>query len=223
MSYIFFDAETTGFPPDGKITCLVTEYKDRTKVWASRGRDNTYVPMEEACVEEVVTFMEREGDRGQRVVSYNGSSFDFQMLWNQTRNAEIKARICVLAKNHIDLHLVCIRARGHRMKMDGLAKASLGLVKIGTGKEAILLWESKQYKKLFEYCTHDVLILRDLFNLAKNEKSLQFESSKGNLFTVDVGDMLEATASELSKQKPHKESWMKDNSDLMQVFSWLPE
>ena len=136
---------------------------------------------------------------------------------------EVKARICELAKNHIDLHLVCICARGHRMKMDGLAKASLGLGKTGTGKDAVTLWESKEYSKLFEYCTNDVLILRDLFNLAQNEKSLQFESTKGNLFTVDVGDMLDNTASELSKRKPHKESWMKDNSELMHVFSWLPE
>ena len=223
MSHIFFDAETTGFLPDGRVTCLVTNHKDRSKVWATRDGDDAYALMDDGCIAELVTFMETEGDGGRAVVSYNGSSFDFQMLCNQTADAALKHRIETLARNHIDLHLVCIRARGHRMKMDGLAKASLGTQKTGTGANAVALWEAKEYAKLFEYCTNDVLILRDLFNLALCDKALQFESSKGNLFTVNVGDTLGMTADELSKCTPHKESWMKDNSDLMRVLSWLPE
>jgi uncharacterized protein YprB with RNaseH-like and TPR domain len=202
---------------------VVTEHNNRTTVWATQTDDSDYTVLDEKTIEELVEYMETNGDMGRNVVSYNGSSFDFQLLATQSKSAELKARIYDLAKNHVDLHLACIVARGHRMKMDGLAKASLGTQKSGTGANAVRLWEEKKYNELFSYCRKDVEILRDLFDLAKLENSLQFESARGNLIDVDTTGLLEQTAFALSNQAPHKESWMTDNAGLAKVLDWLPE
>ena len=223
MAFLYFDAETTGFPPDGKVTCLVTNFRDRTTVWVTQTDDTGYTEMDEKTIGELIDYMEKNGEMGRRVVSYNGSSFDFQMLSNQAVSPDLKARIQDLAKNHIDLHLACIIARGHRMKMDGLAKATLGTQKSGTGADAVRLWEEKKYKELFDYCRNDVEILRDLFDVALAENGLQFESSRGNIFNVDTTGLLDRTALELSREPPHKEPWMDENAHLAKVLSWLPQ
>ena len=222
MAQIFFDAETTGLFPEGRITCIVTEHNNRTKVWATPGdSENSYAIMDDACIAELVSFMEEDGDNGRSVVSYNGSSFDFKMLAHQATDPALKQRIKTLALNHFDLHLACMIERGHRLKLDGLAKATLGAAKSGSGLDAIKYWRAKEYQKLFEYCQQDVELLRDLYNLAKNGDSLRFESSKGNVFDVDLRATIDVTAEELSKQMPKQQDWMRTAPSLTKVFDWI--
>ena len=222
MPPIFFDAETTGLFPDGRITCIVTEHDGRTKVWATPGNtEGSYAIMDDACIAELVTFMEADGDAGRGVVSYNGSSFDFKMLAHQAADSALKERIKALALNHCDLHLACMIERGHRLKLDGLAKATLGAAKSGSGLDAIKYWNSKEYKKLFEYCQQDVVLLRDLYNLSKNGDALRFESSKGTVFDVDLKAVIDMPAVELSKQPPKTQDWMRTAPSFEKVFDWI--
>lgn len=218
---IYFDVETTGFPPNGRITCVVTVANDRPKVWASPGKDGEFVEMSEEAVRELVVFFEEEGDMGRQVVSYNGASFDFQMLWLQTTDVDVRKRIEVLAQNHFDLHLACILARGHRIKLDSLATASLGQAKTASGASAIDMWKNKDYQNLFEYCTKDVQLLRNLHEIALNDSKLTFESRKGNLFDFDVKEFVGLGADAMSKLPPKKEAWMDDNANLVKVFDWI--
>lgn len=222
MAPIFFDAETTGLFPDGRITCIVTEHDSRTKVWATPGEtESSYAIMDDACILELVTFMEEHGDAGREVVSYNGSSFDFKMLAHQAKDPALKDRIKTIALNHCDLHLACMIERGHRIKLDGLAKASLGSAKTGSGLDAIKYWNAKEYKKLFEYCQQDVELLRDLYNLAENGDVLRFESANGNVFDVDLKAVIGMTANEVSKQPPKVQDWMRTAPCFDKVFDWI--
>ena len=218
---IYFDVESTGFPPMGRITCVVTVANGRSKVWASPDKDGGYAEMNEDTVRELVEFFEGDGDMGRDVISYNGASFDFRMLWLQTSDADIRKRVEILALNHFDLHLACILARGHRIKLDSLATASLGQAKTASGASAIDMWSNKEYDKLFEYCTKDVELLRDLHELALNDSKLTFESRKGNLFDFDLKEFVGLGAEAMSKLPPKKEDWMDDNSTLVQVFDWI--
>lgn len=219
---LYFDIETTGFAPSGRITCAATYLKGRSKVWATPGDDGGYAPMDEKTVLELVDFFEAEGDMGRQVVSYNGGSFDFHMLWLHVSDAEAKRRIEQLALNHFDLHLACILSRGHRIKLDSIAMASLGKVKTATGANAIDMWNKGDYSELFRYCVNDVELLRDLHELALSENKLTFESKKGNIFTFALADYMGLSADEMSKRSPKKEDWMGDNAGLVKVFDWIP-
>ena len=222
MGRIFFDVETTGLFPNGRITCVVTEFEGRAKIWATPGKDDgTYTLLSEAAIEELVAFMESNGADGHGVVSYNGSSFDFKMLANQAKCTALKERIKRLALNHYDMHLACMVERGHRMKLDGLAKATLGSAKSGSGLDAIKYWKEKDYGKLFDYCGQDVVLLRDLYNLVENGESLQFESARGNLFDVNLKPTFGMTADELSKQTPNVQPFMKEAKPVRDVFDWI--
>jgi uncharacterized protein YprB with RNaseH-like and TPR domain len=218
---IYFDIETTGFAPSGRITCVVTYSNGRSKVWATPNDDGGYALMDGKTVLELVDFFEAKGDMGRKVVSYNGGSFDFHMLWLHVSDAEAKKRIERLALNHFDLHLACILSRGHRVKLDSIAMASLGKVKTATGANAIEMWNKAEYSELFSYCVNDVELLRDLHELALSENKLTFESKKGNIFTFPLGDYMGLSADEMSKRSPKKEDWMGDNSGLVKVFDWI--
>ncbi len=58
---------------------------------------------------------------------------------------------------------------GHRVSLDSVAKATLGMGKSGSGLEAIRLWRERKIAELKRYCLDDVRITRDVFEYgAKN-------------------------------------------------------
>ena len=78
-------------------------------------------------------------------------------------------RCCALTR----LWKVCASARwifiellhkqlGHRVKLDQLAKDTLGTAKSGDGLEAVKWWRAGQKDRVAEYCEQDVAILRDV-------------------------------------------------------------
>ena len=66
---------------------------------------------------------------------------------------------------------------GRRVSLDVLAKANLGVGKTNHGLEAIKFYNEGDWKSLEKYCLQDVLLTRDLYELAKKENNqplLQF-------------------------------------------------
>ncbi len=57
---------------------------------------------------------------------------------------------------------------GHRLKLDELAKYSLGRGKSGDGLDAVRYFRNGEFDKLKSYCGDDVLITRDLYEYGKN-------------------------------------------------------
>jgi DEAD/DEAH box helicase domain-containing protein len=51
---------------------------------------------------------------------------------------------------------------GHRIKLDSLAKDTLGSAKNGTGIDAVTWWREGKKDQVVQYCQMDVALLRDL-------------------------------------------------------------
>ncbi len=51
---------------------------------------------------------------------------------------------------------------GHRVKLDQLAKETLGAAKTGDGMQAVAWWRAGEKDRVAAYCEKDVAILRDL-------------------------------------------------------------
>lgn len=90
-----------------------------------------------------------------RIITFNGNRFDFEVLRAYTRTD-------TLLPLSFDVHEELHRRLGHRVKLDDLARDTLGKAKGGTGLEAVGWWRAGEKKKVIEYCEKDVAILRDI-------------------------------------------------------------
>jgi DEAD/DEAH box helicase domain-containing protein len=89
------------------------------------------------------------------VVTFNGNRFDLEVL-------RAYAPIHRLHERSFDVHEVLFKQLGHRVKLDQLAKDTLGTAKSGDGMQAVGWWRAGQKDRVAEYCEQDVAILRDV-------------------------------------------------------------
>jgi DEAD/DEAH box helicase domain-containing protein len=90
-----------------------------------------------------------------RVITFNGNRFDLEVL---------RAYVPVhkLEKHSFDVHEKLYAQLGHRVKLDQLAKDTLGKSKSGDGLQAVEWWRAGQKDRVAKYCEQDVAILRDV-------------------------------------------------------------
>lgn len=89
------------------------------------------------------------------VVTFNGNRFDFEVLRGY-------GPIDALRERSLDVHEKLHKQLGHRVKLDQLAKETLGTAKSGDGLQAVKWWRAGQKDQVAEYCERDVAILRDI-------------------------------------------------------------
>lgn len=96
-----------------------------------------------------------ELEKFTHVVTFNGNRFDLEVL---------RAYVPVhkLADRSFDVHAVLHKQLGHRVKLDQLAKDTLGMAKSGDGLQAVEWWRAGNKEKVAKYCEQDVAILRDV-------------------------------------------------------------
>ncbi|MFH1244245.1 MAG: ribonuclease H-like domain-containing protein [bacterium] len=78
------------------------------------------------------------------------------------------------------------REVGYRVKLDALAKETLGVQKGGSGLDAITYFHEGNWSKLTKYCLQDVMITRDLYLYGQKEGKLKFKNKWNELINVRV-------------------------------------
>lgn len=76
----------------------------------------------------------------------------------------------VMALPRLDILDEIELAYGSRISLDILAKTNLGTQKTSHGLEAIEFYKRGEWDKLIEYCTHDVRITKQLYDLIQKQK-----------------------------------------------------
>ena len=98
-----------------------------------------------------------------RIVSFNGDRFDFEVLRGYHPVSKLVPKSFDLL---VDLH----RRLGHRIKLDDLARETLGQQKTGDGLEVVQWWREGHKEKVCKYCENDVQLLVDLVEFARRKK-----------------------------------------------------
>ena len=90
-----------------------------------------------------------------RIVSFNGDRFDFEVLrgYHPVHNLQCKS---------FDLLADLQRRLGFRIKLDDLAGETLGYKKTGNGLEIVQWWREGRKEDVCSYCENDVKLLVDL-------------------------------------------------------------
>jgi DEAD/DEAH box helicase domain-containing protein len=74
----------------------------------------------------------------------------------------------------LDMLEVVERAAGHRLSLDAIATATLGIGKTGDGLDAIRWWREGKIMEIAEYCCFDVKVTKLVHEFAKAHGMLHF-------------------------------------------------
>lgn len=127
------------------------------------GKDDTLRAFEEAELSEIWPILEE----ASLIVGYNIKKFDYEVLRPYYKGD-------LLRLPTLDLLEVVHTELGFRLRLDDLAKGTLGVGKNGTGIEAVELYRAGKIDEVKKYCLNDVKITRDLYYFALKHGYLKY-------------------------------------------------
>ncbi len=92
-----------------------------------------------------------------QIIGFNTINFDYQVLqpYLNFKLSEIPS---------LDILQEVEKLIGHRVKLDNLAKTTLGVGKSGDGLQALKYWKLGQMEELKKYCLDDVRVTKELYD-----------------------------------------------------------
>ena len=162
MRYVVFDIETQNtFDDVGKNEPALL---DISVMCAYDSETDTYHAVTVDELTEIWPLFEN----AEAIVGYNSDHFDIPILEKYYPGSlkHIKS---------IDLLSDIKDSLGRRLRLDGVAEATLGTKKDGHGLQAIAWWKNGEIEKLKKYCQKDVEITKDLFLYAQEHGVLKYK------------------------------------------------
>ena len=125
---------------------------------------NEYEIFSEKRVPELIDAL----TKADLVIGYNVRRFDYEVLMGYT----------ILDLPHhlptLDLLEVVEKSAGHRLSLDVVATATLGIGKTGDGLDAIRWWREGKMMEIAEYCCFDVKVTKMVHEYAMEHGELHF-------------------------------------------------
>lgn len=118
--------------------------------------------------------------RADLVVGFNVINFDYEVLMGYTI-LDLPSQIPTL-----DLMVDLEKKLGHRLGLDAVATATLGLGKTADGLDAIRWWREGRVLEIAEYCCFDVKVTRLVHEHGRDQKHLLFHDRFQQKRRVDV-------------------------------------
>lgn len=106
--------------------------------------------------------------RADLVVGFNVINFDYEVLMGYTI-LDLPHQIRTL-----DLLVELEKKLGHRLSLDAVATATLGVGKTGDGLDAIRWWREGKLLEIAEYCCFDVKVTKLVHEHGRDHKQLFF-------------------------------------------------
>jgi DEAD/DEAH box helicase domain-containing protein len=106
-----------------------------------------------------------------RIVGFNVLDFDFRVL------AAYQPAVSKLLRGKtVDILADVHRALGFRVKLDELARETLGRGKTGTGEQALRWWREEKRDLVVKYCQADVALTRDIYEYGLKRGEIYYPS-----------------------------------------------
>jgi len=139
-------------------------------------RDNCYEIFGEDRAEQLIKRLQR----ADLVVGFNHVRFDYDVLMAYT--------ILDLRENLVSFDLLqeVERIAGHRLKLEDIAQATLGVGKTADGLDAIRWWREGKILDIAKYCCFDVKVTRLVHEYGAANKKIYFNDRFGRKNTLDV-------------------------------------
>ena len=120
-----------------------------------------------------------ELQRADLVVGFNHIGFDYQVLHAYTP-------LDLRQIPSLDMLLEVKQSLNHRLSLDSIAHATLGVEKIADGLQALEWYKQGRMEDIAEYCCFDVKITKQVHEYGAAHKKLHYTNKFGNKLTVEV-------------------------------------
>jgi hypothetical protein len=111
-----------------------------------------------------------------------------------------------------DIMLEVQKIIGHRVSLDSVASATLGIGKTGSGLDAIKYFNEGRWDELKKYCLNDVKVTKEVCDFGIANKKVYFNSKFGNVkkeVSVNWGDFSGKKATKAFAAKPAEQAQYK--------------
>ena len=120
--------------------------------------------------------------RADLVVGFNHVSFDYRVLAgaryaDQQQRSQLHTELAGLP--NFDMLVELKKQLGHRLKLEAVARPTLGTGKSADGLQALEWYKLGEIDKIIEYCKMDVQVTRDLYLHALEHGKLDYDSRSG--------------------------------------------
>ena len=106
--------------------------------------------------------------QAELVVGFNHIGFDFRVVAG-VRHANTNERRRLYTQlvelNNLDMLIELKKILGHRLKLDTIARPTLGVGKSAEGLQAIQWYKEGKLDMIINYCKNDVAVTRDLHSI----------------------------------------------------------
>jgi DEAD/DEAH box helicase domain-containing protein len=171
---VFFDVET-----QNTLQEVGGHYPERLKVSVAvtyNTEDEAFHPYTEAKIPMLV----EELQTTDLVVGFNLYGFDYPVVQQYTTEVQLNTLPTV------DMMAVIEKQLGHRIGLDAVATATLGISKSADGLQAVRWWRQGRLKEIIEYCQQDVEVTRRVYEFGKLNRYVQFYDRSYRLRKVPV-------------------------------------
>lgn len=162
MRYIVFDIETKVIP--FQRGHLDVNQLELTVVGAYDSETDEYKAY---TLDELPQFWQVL-EKTNLLIGFNSDTFDIPLL-NRYYPGDLTSI------RSLDILTEVYKTLGRRIRLDTLARGTLGRGKIGDGLKAGAWWDNGEYDKVKEYCLEDVRLTKELFDYALKNKALKFK------------------------------------------------
>ena len=171
---LYFDLETQKSADEVGGWDKVHEMRMSIAVTYSSARQE-YKIYTEKQVDELLSALQR----ADLVIGFNNLGFDYQVLHYYT--------ILDLPQiPTLDVLVELQKSIQHRLSLDAVASATLGVAKTAEGMQAIRWYREGRLMEIAEYCCYDVKITRLVHEFGAAHRQLFYKDRFGNLLTAPV-------------------------------------
>jgi DEAD/DEAH box helicase domain-containing protein len=173
--FLYFDLETQRSAND------VGGWEHKERMGMSVGvtystRTGEYVIYAEDEVEQLIESL----TKADLVIGFNHVGFDYAVLQGYSV-WDVASRV-----HSFDLLVDLEKLLGHRLKLEDIAIASLGVGKTAHGVEAIKWWREGRILEIAEYCCFDVKVTRMVHEFGVTNGFVRYLDRFGQDKTVEV-------------------------------------
>lgn len=116
------------------------------------------------------------------IVGFNHIGFDYKVVAGtrfatQEQRSQLYTELVGL--NNLDMLVELKKLLGHRLKLESIARPTLGAGKSADGLQALKWYKEGKLDKIIEYCKVDVQVTRDVHQYALDHKELLYDSRSG--------------------------------------------
>lgn len=243
MKLASFDLEINKPIPEGTddwktlmplgISCASIAWRDDES--GDRGIQTYYSPdtspLSAPGLSDIVDRLGNLMDLGYDLVGFNSCGFDMHILAQESNNY----KMCVdIAQNHIDMMLMVVAFRGHRLSLEKMARGA-GLegkqkrVQLNSGlwmenmNGAVvpLMWQDGEFDAVLDYQEQDALLTLNLARHIAKTKTIRWIAGSGNENIIDVPGLM--TVEECSMHRENFPAWKTDPDLVVNYTKWMTE